>query len=220
MINIIENYISLDTANFLCKVIGPTTVETPDKSVWGGPSKIQDGDDLKLGNPISPYTQNAEYNVALDILTMLATSMSKTISDHYNLQYVPKSIFYSKMTEGAKNSLHMDNLYLSSDTDTLTDRPFSNGDKSGLLYLNSDYEGAELHFPLDNLKFKPKPGTFIFFEGNEENPHEVLPMLSGERHNIISFYWDKLKSGSGASLKVGYNGLPEKQLTAEYLHSL
>lgn len=220
MINIIQNYISLDTAKFLCRVIGPTTVETPDKGVWGGPSKIQDEDNLKLGMPMSPYTQNEEYNIALDILTMLATSMSKTISDHYKLEYIPKSIFYSKMTEGAKNSLHMDNFYLSSETDELTDRPFSNGDKSGLLYLNSEYEGAELCFPLQNIKFKPSPGTFIFFEGNDKVPHEVLPMLSGERHNLISFYWDKAKSGSGASLKVGYNGLPEKQLTMDYINSL
>lgn len=203
-INIIENYISDDTAKFLCDVVGPNTIITPDPGVMGGPSKTQFDNSLKLGNPIGEYTTDKNYNIAIDILTMLSTSIAKTISDHYDNQYVTKTIFYNKMISGAKNVLHMDNYYLNSETNEFLNRNMSHEDKSAILYLNNgnEYEGGEIHFPLQDLKLKPKAGTLIFFEGGKNLPHEVFEIVSGERHNIISFFWKKeyVDTFSGASI--------------------
>ena len=69
-------------------------------------------------------------------------------------------------------------------------------DRAALLYLNEDYTGGELFFPLQNWEYKPKPGTLIFFKGDHTIPHGVKKVESGERVNMISFLYnekDKLR---------------------------
>jgi predicted 2-oxoglutarate/Fe(II)-dependent dioxygenase YbiX len=58
---------------------------------------------------------------------------------------------------------------------------------SALIYLNDDYEGGELCFPLHGIEIKPKPGTLIMFPGNCMYLHEVKKVLSGHRytHNFF-----------------------------------
>jgi predicted 2-oxoglutarate/Fe(II)-dependent dioxygenase YbiX len=58
---------------------------------------------------------------------------------------------------------------------------------SALIYLNDDYEGGELCFPLHDIEIKPKPGTLIIFPGSCMYPHEVKEVLSGHRytHNFF-----------------------------------
>lgn len=192
-IHIIENFISKETAEFLTEVIGSATKPTPDEFVLGGPmfsleaNKSFDIESKILWN----FENNNRYNnVSLDIFNMIIQSMSVTISDFYNEKYVPVQVFYSKMIKNGKNDLHLDNYMYDTDM-KVVERPLSRDDRSGLLYLNEDYEDGFLNFPKQNLKLKPKPGTFIFFEGNEDVPHEVTPVVSGERHNIISFYRKK-----------------------------
>lgn len=196
-INIIKNYISSDTAKFLYKTIGPNTVETPDPGVFGGFSKNQTEDHLKLGNPISEYTIDSNYNIAIDLVTMLATCIAKTISDKYGSKYFVRNIHYNKMVPGSKNKLHMDNYYLDSTTESFKGRPGFENDKSALLYLNNpnEYSGGEISFPLQNLMLKPEEGTLIFFEGSKLVPHEVFEIISGERHNVVIFLTDTPGSG-------------------------
>jgi hypothetical protein len=190
-IHVIENFINKDTANFLVKTINPETIEIPNQiGIWGGPSKAKDLFKIGPGNPFTwgDDTSNQNWNISMDILTMLISLMNKTISDFYKNKYIPTNFFYSKMCKDGKNTLHMDNLYLRNDDSKLIRKINNKNDRSGLLYLNSEYEGGLLNFPKQNIQLKPEPGTFIFFEGNENLPHEVTRVLSGERHNIISFY--------------------------------
>jgi|688.fasta_scaffold36939_4 hypothetical protein len=58
---------------------------------------------------------------------------------------------------------------------------------SALIYLNDDYEGGELCFPLHGIEIKPKPGTLIMFPGNCMYLHEVKEVVSGHRytHNFF-----------------------------------
>jgi predicted 2-oxoglutarate/Fe(II)-dependent dioxygenase YbiX len=58
---------------------------------------------------------------------------------------------------------------------------------SALIYLNDDYEGGELCFPLHGIEIKPKPGTLIMFPGNCMYLHEVKEVVSGQRytHNFF-----------------------------------
>lgn len=193
-IHIIENFIDKETAYFLTKVIGSTTVPAQNPHVFGGPmAGLESSKNFNIETKISwDFKNNNQYNnVALDIFNMLIQTMSLAISDFYNEKYIPVQVFYSKMVEGAKNDLHLDNYMYDKDMN-LIERPFSKNDRSGLLYLNEDYDGGFINFPKQNLNLKPKAGTFIFFEGNEDAPHEVTPVISGERHNIISFYGRKI----------------------------
>jgi predicted 2-oxoglutarate/Fe(II)-dependent dioxygenase YbiX len=73
---------------------------------------------------------------------------------------------------------------------------------SALIYLNDNYEGGELHFPLHDIKIKPKPGTLVLFPGTCMYPHEVKEVLSGHRYthnfflsnlNLSKIYLDMFK---------------------------
>ena len=61
---------------------------------------------------------------------------------------------------------------------------------SALLYLTDDYEGGEILFYDDNTptSYKPELGTLIYFKGDENYPHSVNKIISGERANIILFF--------------------------------
>jgi hypothetical protein len=194
-IHVIENFVSQETANFLVDNIKNFTRESPDKGISAGPMLSTGLEKISLLHKMPwdvPEFNNK--NIVIDIITMLIGSMSKTICDFYNLDYIPTNFFYSKMTEGGKNDLHMDNYYI--ENNVPVPKPYNNEDRSGLLYLNEEYEGGILSFPNQNLNLKPKTGTFIFFTGDNTVPHEVTPVISGERHNIVSFYWPKTKLGN------------------------
>ena len=64
---------------------------------------------------------------------------------------------------------------------------------SALLYLTDDYEGGEILFYEDNsgdnsTAYKPEVGTLVYFKGDENYPHSVNKVISGERANIILFF--------------------------------
>lgn len=188
----IENYISKETCKFLSSCFDSQITETSRKAIYAGPSfsKNNPSEGLSDGqNYFKSDLDHTEYQVGLDILAGLADRTAKTISHHYNKDYYLKSMFWSRMLSGAKNTIHMDNWYETPDS-LLKPRPFNKHDRSGLLYLNDKFEGGELRFIKNNFKIKPTPGTFIFFEGNLDSAHEVLEVISGVRNNIISFYGD------------------------------
>ena len=58
------------------------------------------------------------------------------------------------------------------------------------LNLNSEeYEGGELRFPeFGNALYKPATGEAIVFSCTLM--HEVLPMLSGRRYTLLTFFYD------------------------------
>lgn len=70
---------------------------------------------------------------------------------------------------------------------------------SAVLYLTDDYDGGEISFYDRNehgihtpesphTSYKPKAGTLVYFDGDEEHPHSVAEVLSGERANFVLFY--------------------------------
>lgn len=188
---IIEDYINRDTCDFLSTCFESNLSKTGSDKISGGPSfskKIMTSGSSNGQNYFN-YVDSKEYNIGADLMAGIADRTSATISDHYQNGYYLKSMFYSKMIAGGKNTLHMDNWYENFNNE-LRPRPYNMYDRSGILYLTDNYEGGEIYFPKQDFKIKPKAGTFIFFEGNIEVPHEVLEVTSGVRCNIISFYGD------------------------------
>lgn len=59
---------------------------------------------------------------------------------------------------------------------------------SVLLYLNDDYEGGELEFPHSKLKFKPEPGSVLFFPSNFLYVHMIHPVTKGPRYALPNWY--------------------------------
>lgn len=54
--------------------------------------------------------------------------------------------------------------------------------------LNDDYEGGEFSFWSGDKVIKAKKGSVIMFPSNFMYPHEILPVTSGTRYSIITWF--------------------------------
>lgn len=65
--------------------------------------------------------------------------------------------------------------------------PFPWRDYGCVLYLNDDFEGGEVYFPLHDLQPKITPGMLAFFPGDLEHLHGVKPVRDGVRYTLSCF---------------------------------
>ena len=70
-------------------------------------------------------------------------------------------------------------------TDSFKDRPRA---VSCSFALNDNYEGGEFAFFNRELKYKLKKGSCIMFPSNFMYPHEIMPVTSGIRYSIITWF--------------------------------
>jgi hypothetical protein len=60
---------------------------------------------------------------------------------------------------------------------------------TSMLYLNEDYEGGELYFPMHNdFTIKPKTGMLAIFSGDINHPHGVKQITNGTRYVNTAFW--------------------------------
>lgn len=60
---------------------------------------------------------------------------------------------------------------------------------SAVLYVNDDYAGGELQFPLQKKKIKPKAGSVILFPSNYCYPHTSLPITKGTKYSVVTWFF-------------------------------
>lgn len=60
-----------------------------------------------------------------------------------------------------------------------------------LIYLNGDFEGGEVIFPLHNTCIKPEPGLLLIFPTSFMFPHMTAPSIGGDRYVIRFNYFVK-----------------------------
>ena len=70
-------------------------------------------------------------------------------------------------------------------TDSFKDRPRS---VSCSFALNDDYEGGEFAFFDRELVYRLKKGSCIMFPSNFMYPHEIMPVTSGTRYSIVTWF--------------------------------
>lgn len=67
----------------------------------------------------------------------------------------------------------------------------ANGDNrvmSLIMFLNDDYEGGTLKFPLHDIEIEAKAGRIILFPSNYIFPHKVEPVTDGKKYSVISWF--------------------------------
>jgi len=80
---------------------------------------------------------------------------------------------------------YKENQFYIQHTDSFKDRPRA---VSCSFALNDDYEGGEFAFFDRELVYKLKKGSCIMFPSNFMYPHEIMPVISGTRYSIITWF--------------------------------
>ena len=62
---------------------------------------------------------------------------------------------------------------------------------SALVYLNDDYEGGEIEFPIFKIKIKPQPGMLILFPSNYAYRHIAHPITKGTKYALVTWIKDR-----------------------------
>jgi hypothetical protein len=115
------------------------------------------------------------------------------ISDHE--MYIPMYTSLNSMVVSSDPELHLSGLAtiqrmqagveLKSHTDQHTDPSIR---YATIIYINDEYVDGELFFPKLGIELKPKPGTMLFFPGNEEYEHGVRHVGEGPiRYVLVGF---------------------------------
>ena len=182
-IYVIEDFISDDTSNFLANCFDEDLKEFDlHPHIKYGPSQHY----ISSRNSFEDYNNSPQHNMGIDLFTNICVSISETVSDIYEEPFAIKHAMYAAMYEGSVGDLHMDNHYISQKNE-LKAKKYDRVCRSALLYFTDNYEGGELYFPRQNIKYKPKKNSLIIFEGDYTLPHQVLKVTSGERKNFICF---------------------------------
>lgn len=112
-----------------------------------------------------------------DALKLVGVDYAKSLG----LEYIePRSISISKYKTGAFMGGHVDDYGEEGAVPIM----------SAVIYLNSDYEGGELHFPGQDVLIKPKAGSVIVFPSKEPFYHESLLIRTGVKY-MVSAFWVK-----------------------------
>jgi len=135
--------------------------------------------DYRVTNWI-PLPAETIQNTTNSISTLYNSQLINTYKQPIKHIEPPQFLYYNV---GGKYDIHNDSEdYINNRLQRVCER-----DVTFLLYLNDDYTGGELEFPDWGVTFKPKAGTLIAFPSYIEFSHQVRPVTSGERYNLVSW---------------------------------
>lgn len=121
------------------------------------------------------------------ILDRVIERMTPHIREKFQVEVRPTDAAIVRWPVGAMQFPHADKeLHEGPDAGTPNEFPWY--DIGTVFYLNDDYEGGELFFPLQNIKFKPKPRAAYYFPGDKNYIHGVTKVTSGTRYTA-PFFW-------------------------------
>ena len=109
-------------------------------------------------------------------------TISKSVGRSFQWFIGPQVLRYSP---GGHYALHTD-----SDHWSAAHKAWVKGldrDISLLLYLNDEFTGGELSFPLFNYTYRPTPGDLLFFPSDFRYQHQAHPVKSGIRYVVVSW---------------------------------
>jgi hypothetical protein len=125
------------------------------------------------------------------VIRGLYERLKPIIENFFDVNISPTGETIVRWLPGQFQNPHADKeLHEGNDAGTPNDFPYY--DIASLFYLNDDYEGGELYFPLQDIQFKPKRGAAYFFPGDMNYVHGVTEIKNGIRYTC-PFFWKILK---------------------------
>lgn len=125
------------------------------------------------------------------VIENLFQRLQPIIEEFFSVKVEPTGQTIVRWLPGQFQKPHADKeLHDGPDAGLPNDFPYY--DLSSLFYLNDDYEGGELYFPLQGVQFKPKKGAAYFFPGDKNFIHGVTEIKNGVRYTC-PFFWTILE---------------------------
>ncbi len=179
-VKIMENFLDESYYSFLNNIINNKNFYKATQGV-GNSQLVQEQHKIRLD-----YTLNNEECAVIDKPLINKADCNCTLRERWRLLYYngddEKKAFRDAHTDWTPYSCHRRMSIIIG---------LSNPD---------DYEGGELVFPSNNLKYKIGKGSAVIFDGRLL--HEVLPVTKGKRYVLQAFLFDE----SGWNLKKIKNG--------------
>ena len=132
-------------------------------------------------------TLNATDKKIVEVIKGMQARLKVEVDKFFRVDAKPTSAALVRWLPGQLQMPHADKeLHEGDQRGKPNDFPYY--DIAGLFYLNDDYEGGELYFPLQGIQFKPKRGAAYFFPGDMNYIHGVTEITSGIRYTS-PFFW-------------------------------
>lgn len=105
----------------------------------------------------------------------------------YSIQEYNKKFNHALIEEDSGYELlrYKEGQFYTEHTDSYKDRPRA---VSCSFCLNDNYEGGEWAFFNRDLILKPPKGSAVMFPSNFMYPHEIMPVKSGVRYAVITWF--------------------------------
>jgi hypothetical protein len=143
-------------------------------------NRVHGGMDLQMCNP--------DVVSIIDSCWLVA---QKHISNHFGVNFYGRASTIVRWRAGDGQSPHADKQL----PDGSPSRNPEN-DVGSVIYLNDDYEGGQIYFPIQGIEFSPKPGSLVFFPGDINYLHGVKTVSKGTRYTLPNF-WTAVASDNG-----------------------
>ena len=99
--------------------------------------------------------------------------------------HIPDNTELVKWTEGREMSVHSDNSWPDGNQEN---HPTSFRTWSGIFYINDDYEGGEIEFPLKKYSYKPRANSLVVFPSTNEYLHGVKKITKGTSYTVAIWF--------------------------------
>jgi hypothetical protein len=191
MIVELENFMTQEEMDFLEKAAKSLTIwDVTESHVNENGTVVYDSNYWK--DRVATYPSLNKNNPAIaPIVSGLFERLKPIVEEFYKVEVIPTGPTIVRWLPGQLQNPHADKE-LHEGPDAGLPNDFPNYDLSSLFYLNEDYEGGELYFPLQGVKFKPKKGAAYFFPGDKNYIHGVTEIKSGVRYTC-PFFWEITK---------------------------
>jgi hypothetical protein len=148
-----------------------------DANLWD--NRVATYDSLMKANPL-----------IVEVINDMIVRLKKTIEDYYNVVVRPTGPAIVRWPVGSVQQPHADKE-LHTGPDAGKPNAFPHYDIASLFYLNDDYEGGTLYFPVQGVEIRPKVGAAYFFPGDRNYIHGVREVTAGTRYTS-PFFWNIL----------------------------
>lgn len=187
----LENFMTQEEIDFLEKAAKNITIwDVTESHINENGTVIYNADYWKDRVCTKPSLDKNDPKVA-PVIEGLFQRLRPIVEDFYRVRVQPTGVTIVRWLPGQFQKPHADKeLHDGKDAGMPNDFPYY--DLSSLFYLNDDYEGGELYFPIQDVKFKPKKGAAYFFPGDMNYIHGVTEIKSGIRYTC-PFFWQILE---------------------------